>query len=53
MERLAGRPLQFVIAWPIALGLTMVAWPAAMKLAGLTLAATAATAATAAKKAEA
>lgn len=26
-------PLQFVIAWPIAFALTMVAWPASMKLA--------------------
>ena len=34
-------PLQFVIAWPIAFCLTMVAWPAAMKLAGLTLGAVA------------
>ena len=37
MEWLKGWPLQFVIAWPIAFALTMVAWPAAMKLAGLTL----------------
>lgn len=32
-EWLAGWPLQFAIAWPIAFALTMVAWPASMKLA--------------------
>lgn len=34
MEWLASWPLQFLIAWPIAFALTMVAWPASMKLAG-------------------
>lgn len=34
MEWLAGWPLQFAIAWPIAFCLTMIAWPASMKLAG-------------------
>lgn len=42
LEWLQGWPLQFIVAWPIAFCLTMVAWPAAMKLAGATLRATAA-----------
>lgn len=37
MDWLASWPKQFLIAWPIAFALTMVAWPAAMKLAGRTL----------------
>lgn len=37
MEWLTHWPLQFLIAWPIAFALTMVAWPAAMALAGATL----------------
>ena len=37
MEWLKSWPLQFVIAWPIAFALTMVAWPLSMKLAGAAL----------------
>lgn len=33
LQWLADWPLQFLIAWPIAFALTMVAWPASMKLA--------------------
>jgi len=32
MEWLTSWPLQFIIAWPIAFCLTMVAWPASMAL---------------------
>lgn len=38
LEWLAGWPRQFLIAWPIAFALTMVAWPASMALAGKVLA---------------
>jgi Protein of unknown function (DUF2798). len=38
LEWLARWPLQILIAWPIAFALTMVAWPASMKLAGAVLA---------------
>lgn len=34
---LAAWPKQFIVAWPIAFVLTMFAWPASMKLAGLVL----------------
>ena len=37
LEWLKDWPLQFLIAWPIAFCLTMVAWPAAMKMAGAVL----------------
>ena len=37
MDWLARWPLQFLIAWPIAFALTMVAWPASMKLAAAAL----------------
>ncbi|WP_028656096.1 DUF2798 domain-containing protein [Nocardioides sp. J54] len=37
VEWLKGWPLQLVVAWPIAFCLTMVAWPAAMRLAGAVL----------------
>lgn len=33
MEWLAAWPKSFIIAWPIAFALTMVAWPASMALA--------------------
>lgn len=36
-EWLTHWPLQFLIAWPIAFALTMVAWPLSMKLAGAAL----------------
>ncbi|MGW0022896.1 DUF2798 domain-containing protein [Rhodococcus sp. NPDC003383] len=32
MQWLRGWPLQFIVAWPIAFCLTMVAWPASMAL---------------------
>ncbi|MGO1770217.1 MAG: DUF2798 domain-containing protein [Microbacterium sp.] len=34
LEWLGAWPKQFLIAWPIAFALTMVAWPASMALAG-------------------
>lgn len=37
MDWLSTWPKQFIIAWPIAFCLTMVAWPAAMSLAGTIL----------------
>lgn len=37
MAWLAAWPRQFAIAWPIAFCVTMVAWPASMKLAGAIL----------------
>lgn len=37
MAWLTSWPLQFLIAWPIAFALTMVAWPLSMKLAGAAL----------------
>ena len=37
LEWLKDWPLQFLIAWPIAFCLTMVAWPAAMTMAGAVL----------------
>ncbi|NRQ39152.1 DUF2798 domain-containing protein [Nonomuraea sp. NN258] len=37
MEWLAGWPRQFIIAWPIAFAVTMVAWPASMALSGVLL----------------
>lgn len=37
MEWFTGWPLQFILAWPIALALTMVAWPLAWALTGRTL----------------
>ncbi|WP_211236602.1 DUF2798 domain-containing protein [Arthrobacter castelli] len=37
MEWLTGWPRQFIIAWPIAFALTMVAWPASMALTGTIL----------------
>lgn len=33
-EWLTAWPQQFIVAWPIAFALTMVAWPASMALAG-------------------
>lgn len=35
MEWLTTWPKQFIIAWPIAFALTMVAWPASVKIAGI------------------
>ena len=37
MEWLVAWPKQFIIAWPIAFALTMVAWPASMALTGFIL----------------
>ncbi|MGW9554997.1 DUF2798 domain-containing protein [Nocardiopsis sp. NPDC055551] len=37
MEWLVTWPKQFIIAWPIAFVLTMVAWPASMALTGFIL----------------
>ncbi|HJE59629.1 MAG TPA: DUF2798 domain-containing protein [Nocardiopsis listeri] len=37
MEWLVTWPKQFIIAWPIAFALTMVAWPASMALTGAIL----------------
>ena len=37
IEWLTAWPKQFLIAWPIAFALTMVAWPASMALTGLIL----------------
>ncbi len=37
MDWLSRWPLQILIAWPIAFALTMLAWPASMKLAGAAL----------------
>ena len=37
MEWLTAWPKQFIIAWPIAFALTMVAWPASMALTGAIL----------------
>lgn len=37
MEWLAAWPGQFLIAWPIAFALTMVAWPASLRMAGAVL----------------
>ncbi|WP_147918123.1 DUF2798 domain-containing protein [Ruania zhangjianzhongii] len=37
MQWLAGWPKQFLIAWPIAFALTMVAWPASMAISGAIL----------------
>ena len=37
LEWLKDWPLQLLIAWPIAFCLTMVAWPAAMTMAGAVL----------------
>lgn len=34
MSWLASWPKQFVVAWPIAFLLTMVAWPLSMRIAG-------------------
>lgn len=34
MEWLGNWPKQFIIAWPIAFALTMVAWPTSMALTG-------------------
>lgn len=35
LEWLTNWPISFVIAWPLAFLLTMVAWPASLKLATL------------------
>lgn len=37
MDWLTAWPRQFIIAWPIAFALTMVAWPASMALTGAIL----------------
>ena len=37
LDWLTAWPQQFLIAWPIAFALTMVAWPASMALAGRVL----------------
>ena len=37
MDWLASWPKQFAIAWPIAFALTMVAWPASMKLTSVVM----------------
>lgn len=36
MQWLSMWPRQFIVAWPIAFMLTMVAWPTSLKLAGQT-----------------
>ncbi|WP_262852113.1 DUF2798 domain-containing protein [Mumia quercus] len=43
LEWLKDWPVQFLIAWPIAFCLTMVAWPAAMAMASVVLRAKSAT----------
>jgi hypothetical protein len=37
LEWLAGWPRQFIIAWPIAFAVTMVAWPVSMALSSAIL----------------